>query len=205
MSRKNIEAGIAVRRILVASMLKEGKVYSEMVVELRAKGHAGSLRTVHKDVKAIIGEWQKRYAGKYDELVFTELLRLLEIDKEASIEWEKSKAGRQWKKIKREPVTIMKDGQKVTTYQRITEEAATLVPDPRWLAIRSGLSAPIQQLLGLRRPFRHWEEEAPPDDGTDGRQERIELANKLKEKLKPKELRDLAEILGDGENGGNSK
>ncbi len=205
MSRKNIEASIAVRRILVASMLKEGKVYSEMITELRAKGHAGSNRTVHKDVKAIMGEWQKRYSGKYDELVFVELLRLLEIDKEASIEWEKYKAGRQSKKLKREPVTITKDGQKITTYQRITEEAATLVPDPRLLAIRLGVSEKIQQLLGLNRPFRFWEEEAPPEDGADGRQERIELANKLKEKLKPKELRDLAEILGDGENGGNSK
>lgn len=133
------------RQDKVSQMLRDGKVYREMAAELKC-----AIGTIKNDVDVIIQEWRETVAATYNEHVIAELIRLLEIDNQAAEQWELSK-GRQQTKVKRTPSGADKDGKVVFTE---TVEVKTLLPEAKYLDVRTNISNQIRKLLGTDKPVK---------------------------------------------------
>ncbi len=143
------------RQDKVSQMLRDGKVYREMAAELKC-----AIGTIKNDVDVIIQEWRETVAATYNEHVIAELIRLLEIDNQAAEQWELSK-GRKQTKVKRTPSGADKDGKVVFTE---TVEVKTLLPEAKYLDVRTNISNQIRKLLGTDKPIKV----AHTDAGGDG-------------------------------------
>lgn len=140
------------RQNQVAQMLREGKVYREMAAKIDC-----ALGTIKNDVDAIVQEWRETVSSTYNEHVIAELTRLLDIDVEATEQWEASK-GRKRTKVKRVPLKLDVNGKMIFEE---TVEVITLLPESKYLDIRTNISNQIRKLLGIDKPVKF----APTDPG----------------------------------------
>jgi len=139
--KKTRELAREERRQKIAKLLLQNKNYVDIAKEVEC-----STGTVYNDVKQITAEWRKEYAATNEQRIAAEHQRLLEIDEEARIEWEKSK-DRKRTKVKRIPMSGGKFKEEV--------EVISLLPDRNFLETRRSISQDIRKLFGLDKPQKH--------------------------------------------------
>lgn len=160
MKMKDYRQAQIVRLDIIAGLYKRGYSYREIREEVmsRLDLQSYSLRTVHKDVQALLTEWRETRIENFDHAVQLELERLDEIIKEAWAAWDKSKNDYEKKKAKQLGIPNGGDddgegaGGVITVKMEQQREEVVCYGDPRYLEIVHKALTERRKLLGLYSP-----------------------------------------------------
>ena len=154
-----------IRMDIIAQLYKRGYSYRQMQEEVKARLdlQSYSLRTVHKDVQALLEEWRGTRIENIDHAVQLELERIDDIIREAWEAWEKSKQDADKTRTKQTGVPRQPDeeegnggsrgdGEIVTIQLERTSEEQTNCGDPRYLEVIHKNLTERRKLLGLYSP-----------------------------------------------------
>ena len=159
---KDYRQAQVIRMDIIAQLYKRGYSYRQMQEEVKARLDLKtySLRTVHKDVNALLEEWRSTRVDNIDLGVQLELERINDIIREAWEAWEKSKQDGDKTRTKQTGIPTQpsddKEGgsdDKIVTIklERTTEEQANC-GDPRYLEIIHKCLMERRKLLGYYSP-----------------------------------------------------
>lgn len=147
------KARIAKRRIRVAELLLQGQTYRQIGDALKVK----STQTIHKDVAAILIDWQAEQKHNVDEWVALELGKVGRIESQAWEAWERSQRDAETVATETTTITLRAGrGQSAMEVPALqTREGRTVkgqVGDPRFLDVALRCVARRCELLGLDAP-----------------------------------------------------
>lgn len=145
-----------VRMDVLAPLYKRGYSFREMRAEVMARLDLPtySTRTVAKDIKRLLAEWQEERLQNIDDAVQLELKRIDDIIQEAWEAWDKSKTDYERKKAKQQsiPEGVASDsGFKPVKLDSHKEEVISF-GDPRYLDVINKQAIERRKLLGLYAP-----------------------------------------------------
>lgn len=153
-----------VRMNIIGELYKRGWSYRQIREEVMARLdlRTYSLRTVHKDVLALLAEWRETRIENLDQAVQLELERIDDIVREAWEAWDKSKQDGERTRVKQSGQRPKRgdgdsgmeqdDDRIVTTKLEKTSEEIVNYGDPRYLDIIHRNLAERRKLLGLYSP-----------------------------------------------------
>lgn len=151
-----------VRMDIIAQLYKRGYSYRQMQEEVKARLDLSgySLRTVHKDVLALLAEWRETRIESLDHALQLELERIDDIIREAWDAWDKSKQDGDKTRTKQTGVVPNggkgengeQSGEIQTVKVERTSEEQTNCGDPRYLEIIHKNLMERRKLLGLYAP-----------------------------------------------------
>lgn len=161
-SMKDYRQAQIVRMDIIAQLYKRGYSYRQMQEEVKARLDLSgySLRTVYKDVQALLAEWRETRIENLDQALQLELERINDIIREAWEAWEKSKQDGDKTRTKQTGVVPQggngtgdeQSGEIQTVKVERTSEEQTNCGDPRYLEIVHKNLMERRKLLGLYSP-----------------------------------------------------
>lgn len=162
--RKALTDAQQLRQDIIAPLFKKGYSFREIRVEVMTRLDLAtySLRTVKKDIDALLAEWRSERIENIDQNIQLELERIDTLVKEAWEAWEKSKTDYEKKKSRQDAVPSPDGGGNgdgnegvVVVAMSQTREEMTLCGDPRFIETINRLLSERRKLLGLYAPEKN--------------------------------------------------